>query len=54
MEFYNKETGLWEKISDKKITNEVIKIYDYMQAEMDILATIEGMKLEIRLREKND
>ena len=46
MEFYDKKTGNWIKVSSEKFSEKIIRIYDYMQAEMQILAKIEEMRMQ--------
>lgn len=46
MEFYDKKTGNWIKVSSEKFSEKIIRIYDYMQAEMQILAKIEEMRMK--------
>lgn len=54
MERYNKLTNRWEKVTEKNFSDEVLKVYDYMQAEMEIRTTIERMLLERAIKNIKD
>ena len=54
MERYNKQTNWWEKVTEKNFSDEVLKVYDYMQAEMEIRTTIERMLLERAIKNIKD
>ena len=41
----NKETGKWVKVPLSEANEEALRIYDIMEAELEIAAKIEAMKL---------
>ena len=49
MERFNKKTGEWDKVPFSEANEEMIKIYDIMEAELEIAAKEEAMKLALRL-----
>jgi len=53
MERYNKKTDRWEKVTEKNFSEEILKVYDYMESEMEIRTVIERMKLEKILNDKD-
>lgn len=56
MEVYDKKTGEWKKVSSENFSEKVMKIYDYMTAEMQILERIDIMneQMGIDTEEDND
>ena len=44
MEVYDRKTGEWIKVNSENFSEKVMKIYDYMTAEMQILERIDIMK----------
>ena len=54
LEKFDKETGEWIKVPLAEANEEAIRIYDMMEAELEITAKIEAMKLGVYvIREKN-
>ena len=51
---FDKETGKWVKVPMSEANEEAIRIYDMMEAELEITAKIEAMKLGVYvIKEKN-
>lgn len=54
LEKFDKETGTWVKVPMSEANEEAIRIYDMMEAELEITAKIEAMKLGVYvIRDKN-
>lgn len=54
LEKFDKETGEWIKVPMSEANEEAIRIYDMMEAELEITAKIEAMKLGVYvIRDKN-
>ena len=51
LEKFDKETGKWIKVSLSEANEEAIRIYDMMEAELEITAKIEAMKLGVYVLE---
>ena len=45
LEKLDKETGKWVKVALSEANEEALRIYDIMEAELEIAAKIEAMKL---------
>tara|TARA_R100000278_G_scaffold28570_2_gene26012 strand:- start:2688 stop:2858 length:171 start_codon:yes stop_codon:yes gene_type:complete len=56
MEVYDRKTGEWKKVNSENFSEKVMKIYDYMTAEMQILERIDIMneQMGIDTEEDND
>ena len=54
LEKFDKETGKWVKVPMSEANEEAIRIYDMMEAELEITAKIEAMKLGVYvIKDKN-
>jgi hypothetical protein len=54
LEKLDKKTGKWVKVDLAEANEEMMQIYDRMEAELEISAKIEAMKLGLyALKEKN-
>lgn len=56
LEYFDKKNDKWVRVSEKEFSEEAIKIYDYISAEMEIRCLIEDMentKLEKDKTKKN-
>ena len=54
LEKLDKKTGKWIKVDLEEANEEMMQIYDRMEAELEISAKIEAMKLGLyTLKEKN-
>tara|TARA_X000001382_G_scaffold103203_1_gene78067 strand:+ start:300 stop:503 length:204 start_codon:yes stop_codon:yes gene_type:complete len=56
LEYFDKKNDKWVRVSEKEFSEEAIKIYDYITAEMEIRCLIEDMentKLENDKTEKD-
>lgn len=56
MEVYDRKTGEWKKVNSENFSEKIMKIYDYMTAEMQILERIDIMneQMGIDTEEDND
>ena len=50
LEFFDKEEQQWIRVSPEEFNEEMIRIYDYIQAEMAIMSKIARMKIDQRFR----
>ena len=44
LEYFDKKNDKWVRVSEKEFSEEAIKIYDYITAEMEIRCLIEEME----------
>ena len=44
LEYFDKKNDKWVRVSEKEFSEEAIKIYDYITAEMEIRCLIEDME----------
>jgi len=54
MEVYDRKTGEWKKVNSENFSEKVMKIYDYMTAEMQILERIDIMNEQMGIDTEED
>jgi len=54
LEKFDKEKGTWVKVPLSEANEEAIRIYDMMEAELEITAKIEAMKLGVYVIKKKN
>ena len=54
MEVYDRKTGEWKKVNSENFSEKVMKIYDYMTAEMQILERIDIMNEQMGIDTEKD
>lgn len=50
MEVYDKKSGKWIRVNSKNFSDRIMKIYDYMTAEMQILDRINMMNERLGIK----